>query len=150
MTQQSEKATCGTCAFIGGIAWDNGFRLDYYCGKQKERRRDGFRTTGDMAEDFMQEFRKFYDASVRQIACKYYQERGEISAEEREILKLFVDGKATFKFMTNENRLAEKHNNKFWRSEEYRLAGPMRHYKLTDLGKLEVARMAVAHDHPHP
>lgn len=140
-----EKLTCGTCTFIGGVSWDNGFSLEYYCGKRDERRRDGFRTTGDYAEDFMQEFRKFYDAGVRQKACKYYEPCQPVTPDERRIIGILSenDGRASFKFLTEDSRVASVHQNKYWREDPYPLdQRGMRFYRLTDLGKLHAGIMA--------
>src|SRR3546814_6254740 len=42
-------------------------------GRSAQRRKDAFRPSGDSADDFMSEFRKFYDAQSGQPACRYYE-----------------------------------------------------------------------------
>ena len=69
--------TCESCRHMGGVSWPDPFGDKHYCHKADERRAAGFRSTGDFAEDFMQEFRKFYDASPRQWAegCAFFEPR---------------------------------------------------------------------------
>ena len=60
---------------MGGRYWGDDDRPIHFCGRERERRAANFRTAGDFAEDFMQEFRKFYDAGPQQSAddCAYFE-----------------------------------------------------------------------------
>lgn len=70
-----ENKTCADCANLGRKYWGDDDYPIHFCKKSAERRRDGLKPTGDSAEDFMSEFRKFYDASPRWKACKYFEPR---------------------------------------------------------------------------
>jgi hypothetical protein len=73
----SPRLTCESCLHMGGRYWGDDDRPIHFCGKERDRRRAQFRSTGDFAEDFMQEFRKFYDAGPRQSAddCAFFEPR---------------------------------------------------------------------------
>jgi hypothetical protein len=138
--------TCATCKHMGGLSWDNGSRQDHYCRKSDERRRDTMKPTGDFAQDFIDNFRTFFDASARSKACKYYEEAPPITAEEAEMLGRFdADGEAELAFFSNENSVASRHNEKFYQRDWYRNVDPgMCAYRLTDLGKVTRASVVKA------
>lgn len=69
------KVTCESCVFMGRqYHGDVDFPV-HFCAKADDRRRAVFRSSGDRAEDFMSEFRKFYDASPKQTAedCAFFE-----------------------------------------------------------------------------
>lgn len=78
--------TCATCKHIGVAYW--GHHSDYggethLCGKSDARRQDQMKPTGDLAEDFMRNFRTFFDAKAKQASCKYYEEQEVLSKPQR-------------------------------------------------------------------
>ena len=144
MLAQQEHPTCATCKHIGGVSWDTGSRQDHYCGKSAARRRDEMKPTGDLAQDFMDNFRRIFDASARAAACRHYEEAGALGLAEAFLLSLFdADGRAVFTFFSSENRVAES-GNKFWERDSYRdlKHGEGRAYKLTELGRVTVIRIS--------
>lgn len=104
--------TCATCQHIGG-KYHQAFSQMHYCTKSDIRRRETMRSTGDFAQDFMNNFRAFFDASVRQKACNHYSEAEPLSDDDAEILAMFDEkGLAEFKFFSRENSIAGKHPKK--------------------------------------
>lgn len=73
----SPRLTCESCVHMGRRYWGDDDYPKHICGKGAERRTASFRTTGDFAEDFMQEFRKIYDAGPKQSAddCRFFEPR---------------------------------------------------------------------------
>ena len=69
--------TCESCKHMGARYWGSDDYPNHFCGKTDERRAAVFKSCGDFAEDFMSEFRKFYDASPRQSAesCSFFEPR---------------------------------------------------------------------------
>lgn len=137
-------SVCGECQHMQALYWDNGFTQEHHCGKSRERRRDAFRTTGDPSQDFLNDFRMFYDASAKQRSCKYFELRGFLDSTKRNILVQIsaAGGAKGFPFFSEENRACESMSNKFVsndRGTEER-HGEVRGWKLTSLGKFEVSR----------
>ncbi|WP_343518124.1 hypothetical protein [Sphingomonas sp.] len=134
---------CDSCAFIGVIYWNG---ETHHCLKSDERRRDNFRSCGDFAEDFMSEFRKFYDARAGQKACRHYQERTPLKPETLELLRRVSDaGKDGFvaKFFSQENYALTHLRDKFVTSDFAFPREPARgerRYWLTKLGAAELSR----------
>lgn len=134
----TQQATCSTCKHLQQAYWgDEGDRI-HFCGKKNERRRDAFKTSGDFAQDFMAEFRTFFDASHRTLACKYYEEREPLPAPVMALLKE-IDangGEKDFAFFSDENRLCEQINGLWLECVEYsRRNDGRREYRLTAVGK---------------
>lgn len=102
--------TCATCAHIGQHYHGGDWNPIHFCGMSDVRRNENFRSCGDGAQDFMNEFRKFYDAGPDCRACAHYSEREPLSAERSAVLQTCANagGRALFKFFSEENRLAEK------------------------------------------
>lgn len=69
--------TCESCVHMGGRYWGSDDRPVHHCGKSSERRAANFKSSGDFSQDFMDEFRKFYDAGPYQSAesCKWFEPR---------------------------------------------------------------------------
>ena len=69
--------TCESCVHMGGRYWGSDDRPMHHCGKSSERRAANFKSSGDFAQDFMDEFRKFYDAGPYQSAemCSFFEPR---------------------------------------------------------------------------
>jgi hypothetical protein len=61
--------TCESCLHIGARYWGSDDYPVHFCGQSKERRAAVFKSTGNAADDFMQEFRRFYDAGPKQTNC---------------------------------------------------------------------------------
>lgn len=150
------KLTCATCKHIGptywGSHWDDGGRT-HTCKKEAERRRDTMKPTGDFAEDFMRNFRTFFDAKAHNTACKYYEERDPVNPDQARVLKLLLDcgGKSAFGFFSAENRICEHMSGKFVERDEdaRRRRHPSdgtRDWMLTEVGKAEAARLDVQED----
>lgn len=145
------SATCDSCQFLGRIYWDNGSTKTHVCGKSAERRRASFRSSGDFADDFMSEFRKFYDASAGQKACGHYVERELLPTRQLSMLQAVSDeGKAGLvaQFFSEENRLCGEMRDKFVDGGSF--AYPLepargeRRWFLTKVGAAELARAAQA------
>jgi len=139
--------TCATCQHIGAAYWGDSWRREHFCAKSSERRRDNFRSSGDAADDFMSEFRKFYDATAGQKACKYYEERPSMEGERLAALKAVEEGGkegAVFGFFSRENSLCEGMRGRFVEGGEHAYpkepARGDRRYRLTDVGKAELSR----------
>lgn len=138
--------TCATCQFINDAYWghysDYGGRI-HFCKKSDERRRDTMKPTGDFAEDFMANFRTFFNANAVQRACKYYAERAPIEPEKAAILVYMLehDGKAVFKFFTEESLLCSKMNKLFVEKDDYVDIRGSYAWRLTEVGKVEARRV---------
>lgn len=76
--------TCESCVHMGGRYWGSDDRPIHHCGKSGDRRRANFKSSGDFSQDFMDEFRKFYDAGPYQSAecCSFFEPRETASAIE--------------------------------------------------------------------
>lgn len=150
-SENNEKPTCATCKHIGqaywGSDWDYGGRT-HFCLKRDERRSDAMKPTGDFAQDFMDNFRTFFDAKAHNAACRYYENREPAKPDQARVLKLLqdCDGKIAFGFFSEENRICEGMSGKFVERDE----GAARHrhpsdgtrdWKLTRVGKVEAARV---------
>jgi len=151
-----EKLTCASCKNIGmaywGASWDYGGRT-HFCLKDGERRRDAMKPTGDFAQDFMDNFRTFFDAKAHNSACKYYEERKPVNSDQARVLKLLLDcgGKSAFGFFSAENRICEGMSGKFVERDEdaarrRRPSDGTRDWMLTEVGKAEAARDPVKED----
>jgi hypothetical protein len=145
--QMPDVRTCASCQHIGGAYWGDSWRRIHYCAKSQERRRDAFRPSGDFADDFMREFRTFYDATAGQKACQFYEEREPISGDALALLTTIAEcGRegAVFKFFSPENSAAYKMSGKFIEGGEHAYpqepARGERRYRITDVGKAELAR----------
>jgi hypothetical protein len=61
--------TCESCIHMGRRYWGSDDMPVHFCNRSDERRAAAFTSTGDRVEDFMQEFRRFYDAGPRYTNC---------------------------------------------------------------------------------
>ena len=135
--------TCGSCAFIGNIYWTD---ETHHCLRSAQRRSDNFRSCGDFAEDFMSEFRRFYDAKAGQKSCRHYEARPPLSRELLDLLReVERTGEAGFvaEFFSRENALLSPLRDKFVSSDFAYPQEPARgerRYRLTRLGAVEVSR----------
>jgi hypothetical protein len=132
--------TCATCRHIGVMYHTDGFRYDHMCGKTSERRAEGM----PLGADFFAHFRAFFDAAAQQRACKHYEERPLADEKTLSLLSgMTVDnGRGEFRFFSDENRLAEKLDGMFVRSDMHaRKSAPgNRVFWLLPIGKAEVSR----------
>lgn len=131
--------TCADCANIGVQYWGDDWSPIHHCGKSTERRRSQFQSCGDRSQDFMNEFRKFYDATPRQTACSFFVQRDAPSAEQIEVIGSVAaspNGRALFKFWSKENEVASQVRGRYLR-EDTRDAehNGFRAYKITELGR---------------
>ena len=136
-----EKLTCSTCKHIGSHYHDGICVQWHFCGKSTERRRDTMKPTGDFAQDFMDNFRTFFDASAQQATCHYYEEAPPLSDKDAALLVQFDDdGVARFRFFSDDNTHAHQDNRRLFERYDYadeRRDGAIFHgYRLTDVGKL--------------
>lgn len=76
--------TCESCVHMGGRYWGSDDRPIHHCHKSGDRRAANFKSTGDFSQDFMDEFRKFYDAGPHQSAecCSFFEPRQSAQAIE--------------------------------------------------------------------
>jgi len=145
-----EEVECGTCQHIGASYWGDSWNRIHHCGKSSERRRDAFRPSGDFADDFMSEFRKFYDATANQKACGYYEQCEPLTDDDAALLQTIADAGregAIFKFFSPENYAAGKLRGKFVDEGERAYPKPARgerRYRITDVGKSVLALRAIA------
>lgn len=136
--KQSSPAKCDTCKFMGRMYWDNGVRQEHHCEKGSYRRADVMKPTGDFANDFMENFRMFFDASAGQHACKYYEDRGPIDPSDLAMLKQLEASKGfgDFKFFSDENRRCHGMSGMYTREDGFAgTRGEIRRWRLTNLGK---------------
>ena len=143
--------TCASCQFIGVSYW--GHHSDYgglthHCLKEKERRAETMKPTGDFAEDFMRNFRAFFDAKGHNKACRHYQLRSPIEGDKAVLLKMLAanGGKGAFGFFSKENALCTDMNGMFveedeWARSQRKPSDGTRDWMLTEVGKVEVARL---------
>lgn len=124
MSKKAHTPTCATCKFIGQAYW--GSSCDYggrthFCLKEKERRSEAMKPTGDFAEDFMRNFRTFFDAGALSAACKHYVERESLDPEKLAVLEAMAGtgGKAAFAFFSEGNRLCEAMSGLFVERDEH-------------------------------
>jgi hypothetical protein len=150
-----EKKTCATCANIGAIYWDVEFSdPKHHCLKGVDRRKAQFQSCGDFSQDFMNEFRKFFDASADQPACSLYQARQPIEPDKLAILQEVQEagGRKLFKFFSPENRIAQDMRGKFLQEDTARheMDG-FRAYRITKVGiaELALARTPQVNEAPH-
>lgn len=119
----SANPTCATCQFIGasyhGSHYDYGGRT-HFCGKEAERRTATMKPTGDFAEDFMRNFRTFFDAKAINAACKFYVEREPLDQKKMAVLEAMAEagGKSAFAFFSDENRMCEQMSGVFVERDE--------------------------------
>lgn len=73
----SPVMTCESCSHMGGRYWGDDDMPIHFCRKSSERRAEVFKSCGDRSQDFMDEFRKFYDASPKYSAemCSFFAPR---------------------------------------------------------------------------
>lgn len=142
--------TCATCRFIGVSYWghwsDWGGR-EHHCLKGDDRRRDTMKPTGDIAEDFMRNFRTFFDAKAPNRACRYYEEREPLSPDKLSLLRSIAanDGKGEFPFFSPENRMCSSMSGKFveendWARSRRKATDGTRDWVISAVGKAEIAR----------
>lgn len=158
---EAAGVTCATCQHIGVIYWDDGYRKTHHCMRSSDRRRDNFRSSGDAADDFMSEFRKFYDASASQPACGYFAERDPVGAD---VIALLAAVEAAGRegyvaaFFSPENAACTKMSGKFVDGGSHAYpnepARGERRWFLTAVGKAEIERATSLRalqekDHPH-
>jgi hypothetical protein len=129
--------TCKTCQHIGQRYWGGDWDPIHHCGKSGERRSAAFQTSGDFAQDFMNEFRKFYDAGPDYKACPFYETREPLAVEKVAVLRAVSEagGRTLFKFWSPENSLAQKMHGVFL-SEDTRdnERDGFRAYSITKIG----------------
>lgn len=139
----STAAKCATCQHIGVMYHYSGFHYDHMCAMSDERRKEQMLP----GADFFDHFRAFFDATADQSACKRYVERPIANDETVSMLKAMTEnkGRGEFKFFSKENRLAEKLNGKFIRSDMHaRKSEPgSRVFWLLPVGAAEVKRASV-------
>lgn len=75
--------TCNDCRHMGGEKWDTGTLKLYYCGQSVARRRAAIKPTGDLADDFMRNFRASFDAYDEYRACSFFEAKSAAAAETR-------------------------------------------------------------------
>lgn len=145
--ERGADRVCANCHYIGIIYWDDGFKKTHHCMKSAERRRAGFGSCGDASEDFMSEFRKFYDATAHQSACQFYSERAQLGAEHLELLRAVeAAGKEglVVGFFSRENRIFGELSGMFVDGGSFAFpkepARGERRWFLTDAGKEALAR----------
>lgn len=146
--QDLDSPLCNSCKHMKGVYHSNGWREDHTCGMSDQRRAITMKSTGDFAEDFMANFRAFFDAHAGQKACRYY-EYEPIPEEDQKILRLFEDDSfILLPFFSEENSRASRHRNKYWQRDWYRTHEVKGHarYILTDLGKWARKQMRVTPD----
>lgn len=117
------SATCATCAFVGAAYWGSSFDYGgktHFCGKEAERRAETMKPTGDFAEDFMTNFRTFFDAKASNRACRHYVERDALEPAKMAVLEAMAaaGGKAAYGFFSDENRLCEQMSGIFVERDE--------------------------------
>ena len=149
MVENCTASTCDSCSHIGVIYWDDGYRKTHHCMKSTERRREKFQSSGDAADDFMREFRTFYDAVSGQQACAFYEERDLLGDGKLSLLRdLETAGKegAVVKFFSDENEQYGKMNGKFVDGGSFAFpqepARGERRWFITQVGKAELSRAA--------
>lgn len=73
----SPRLTCESCIHMGSRYWGSDDRPLHHCRKSSERRAANFKSCGNFADDFMNEFRRFYDAGPWQSAenCTFFEPR---------------------------------------------------------------------------
>lgn len=150
----SSKPTCATCAYMGGSY--HGSHHDWggkhhTCRKEGERRRDAIKPSGDAAEDFMRNFRAFFDARAGDTACKYYEQRAPLDGKPADILRELKanGGKFSYDFFSEGNRVCEQMSGRFVERDEYarnrrKPSDGTRDWMLTKLGEMEADRIADA------
>lgn len=69
--------TCESCKHIGGRYWGSDDHPIHFCGKSDERRAANFVDQGNFADNFMREWRSFYDAGPNHWAekCAFFEPR---------------------------------------------------------------------------
>lgn len=105
--------------------------------------------TGDFAEDFMCNFRAFFDAKAVQCACGYYEERPVVSGEVAELLLSMHnnEGRGAFTFFSRENSIATGLVGIFLEKDDRVQRSPSdgtRDYVLSHVGCAEVERIKAA------
>ena len=104
--------------------------------------------TGDFAEDFMRNFRTFFDAKANNAACRYYEVRKPIEESKMAILRAMAanDGKAAYRFFSHENTACEQMDGLFVERDstasfKRKPGDGTRDWMLTAVGKIEAARV---------
>lgn len=134
--------TCAGCKNIGVQYWGDDWSPIHHCGKSTERRRAQFQSCGDKSQDFMNEFRKFYDAAPDQKACSLYEQSQEVPQSRLDVIAMVeaAGGRAVFKFWSSENDIATSMRDRYLRddtrNDEY---NGFRAYKITKLGRAALA-----------
>jgi hypothetical protein len=151
MSSSERGGTCASCKFIGRSYWGTDFDYGgrtHSCLKENERRKDTMRPTGDFAEDFMRNWRTFFDAKAQNNACRYYEERPVVSNAQAVLLLAMSEngGKGSFSFFSNENRIATELRGKFveeddWARHQRKPSDGTRDYVLSHVGRSEVERL---------
>jgi hypothetical protein len=136
---QGPAHVCGTCVHMGRIYHDGGLEPDHSCAKSDERRAAAMKPTGDLAEDFMRNWRVFFDATPRQRACTHHEPRPRIDDESLRVLRLFEPGKygsafAQFRFLSSENTACERMDRLYVQASRSP-DGPTKFWRLTPFGQ---------------
>jgi hypothetical protein len=136
---------CATCKHIGRRYYGYSDNPIHHCAMGARRRTDQFCSCGDAAEDFMDEFRKFFDAQPRHNACKYYEDRPRCSPEVMALLCMSANnhGRIEVRYFSEENRIAETLDGSFLELDWYGRNTPIgyRAYSLSQIGKAELERI---------
>ena|ERR1700722_15744 len=141
-----QKLTCATCKNIQRRYWGDEWAPIHFCAKSNARRQDSFQSSGDFSTDFMNEFRKFYDAAPLYAACRYYEVAPPLDAQTLALLGKFdADGRAAFAFFSDENSAAHKLEGIFLERDSHRdlRHGEVRAYKISMLGRLRLEKARV-------
>jgi hypothetical protein len=122
----------------------DGLYFNHLCRKSRERREESMPRNAD----FFDHFRAFFDARADQRACKHYIERPIADDKTIALLQGMAakNGHGEFGFFSDENRLAEKLDDKFIRCDMHaiRAAPGNRVFYLLPLGEAEVKRVDTA------
>jgi len=131
---------CASCKHIGVAYWFGGSSPEHHCRKSSERRSEGMPKGADLFDHF----RTFFDASAEQRACRRYEERPISDESVLSILRSMESngGRADLKFLSEENRIAEMHDGKFWKSDWNAATKERCHrvFRILPVGKSELAR----------
>jgi hypothetical protein len=149
---EESKPICATCKHLRKSYW--GSEYDYggrthHCGKSDERRFDKIKPTGDFAEDFMINFRSFFDAKANQCACKYYETRSVLNGGDADVLAALnaAGGRAAYGFFSKENAACEAMSGMFVERDEHSAmrrhpSDGTRDWMINEVGKVEASRIA--------
>lgn len=134
--------TCAGCKHIGDQYWGDDSAPIHHCGKSTNRRRLQFQSCGDRSQDFINEFRKFYDAGPDQKACSFFEQRDDLAKDKLDVIAMVeaTGGRALFKFWSRENGIATSMRSRYLiddtRDDE---RNGFRAYKISKLGRASLA-----------